>query len=62
MLRAGVVAVVLGSIEEEEEEEGVDKPLDERAARRSRVGLRSEPPVLDRAEELVISSSSSSSS
>lgn len=62
VLRAGVVAAVLGSREEDEDEDGVDKPLEDRAARRSKVGFRSEPLTLDGAGESVLSSSSSSSS
>jgi hypothetical protein len=62
VLRSGVVAVVLGSREDEEEEEGVDKLLEDRADRRSKAGFRSEMLALDGAEELVTSSSSSSSS
>lgn len=64
VLGSGVVAVVLGAREAEEDEdedEGVDKPLGERAESRSKAGLRRELVVLDGAEEPAVSSSSSSS-
>ena len=60
VLISGVVAVVLGSREEDEEEEGVDRPLDDRPPSLARVGFRSEPLILDGEETSVASSSSSS--
>lgn len=64
MLRAGVVAAVLGAreAEEDEDEEGVDKPLADRVESRSKVGFRRELLTLDGADELAVSPSSSSSS
>jgi hypothetical protein len=62
VLSDGVVAAVLGSREEDEEDDGVDTPLEDRAARRSKVGFRSEPLTLAGIEESATTSSSSSSS